>query len=180
MPSRIFLIGFMASGKTTLGRALAKARGMRFIDLDEEVEKMAGKGVSRIFADEGEEAFRCMEREALLAVLSLTDVVVACGGGTPANHPCMAMMKQRGLVVWLRASVDVTMRRLKLAPGQRPKVDALLGNDDELRTYIVELFGMRAAAYARAHAAFDSDRLENQPEIDEAVSRFERSFLTHI
>ena len=166
----------MAAGKTTLGRPLALALGRTFVDTDQAVEALAGKSVSRIFAEEGEARFRQLESEVLRR--AATDgAVVACGGGTPCREENIAFMLDAGLVVELKASLETTVRRLRLAPGQRPLVDALLDRPEELAAKVGEMEGRRRQWYDRAHATFDTNELETQAEVDAAVERFIRTFI---
>lgn len=171
----IFLIGFMAAGKTTLGRPLAATLGRPFVDTDAAVEAAAGRTVREIFDTAGEEAFRRMEREALMRAAA-DGAVVACGGGTPCHAGNMDFMLERGLVVELRASMEATLRRLRQAPGQRPLVDALLGNPEALKARVEEMQESRRPFYCRAHASFASDLLETADEIDRSVKDFIAAF----
>lgn len=161
----------MACGKTTLGRALALRLGRPFVDLDRAVEDAEGMSVSRIFALRGEEAFRQAEHRALGLWLD-SDAVVACGGGTPCYADSADTMLNAGTVVWLKASLARTIERLRLAPGKRPLVDALLDRPEQLASLVSDMMNARKEAYARAHAVFDSDRLENQQQIDDSVDGF--------
>lgn len=173
----VFLVGFMACGKSTLGRALVqKMPGLRFVDLDEEVERRAGMSVSRIFAEQGEEAFRQLENDALRRCAG-ANAIIACGGGTPCRPENMAYMLENGLVIWLQASVDITVQRLLLAPGQRPKIDALLSQPEVLRTTIENMLAQRSCHYRRAHAVFDADRLDTAEQIDRTTDVFIQQFL---
>ena len=161
----LFLIGFMASGKTTLGRALAeRLPGSRFIDLDEAIEKREGASVAEIFRRHGEAYFRACEAEVLREAAQ-EGAIVACGGGTPCQSANMDFMLAQGTVVWLVADDDVTERRLRLARGQRPLVDAL-------RRHIADLTSRRRPAYSRAHFTFDSNELEDEAQIEASCRRF--------
>ncbi len=173
-----FLIGFMASGKTTLGRALGARPGYRFLDLDEEVEKEAGMKVADIFAMCGEEYFRNIESRVLRRVVSEAEkekdstLVIACGGGTPCHHGNMEFMNSTGTCVLLQASDDVILRRLREAPaGKRPLVDSSC-DDDELLAFIAERRQSRRYYYEKASCRFDSSRLESESEINCSVERF--------
>ena len=165
----------MASGKTTLGRPLASALGRPFVDTDCAVEAACGRSVAEIFAGEGEAAFRRMESEALRRAAA-DGAVVACGGGTPCDGANMDFMLANGLVVELAASPDVTLRRLMLAPGQRPLVDAMLDDPDKLAAHVAAMLRARKPHYSRAHVSFNSDRLESRDQIDDSVAAFIKAF----
>ncbi|MDE6134949.1 MAG: shikimate kinase [Muribaculaceae bacterium] len=168
----------MASGKSTLGRALAARLGDRpFIDLDSEVEAAEGMSVAEIFAARGESHFRRAEADALRRVASVPGAVVACGGGTPCRPQSMDLMLESGIVVWLKADPATTLRRLLDAPpGQRPKIEHLRANPGQLRLEIERMEELRRPHYSRAPHVFCSDRLETQEQIDQSVSEFIRLF----
>lgn len=173
----LFLTGFMACGKSTLARALArKVPGLRVIDLDEAIEVEAGCSVSRFFETHGEEAFRRLESDVLRRV-SQSGCIVACGGGTPCRPENMSFMLDCGTVVWLRASVDITIERLRLAPGQRPKLDSLLNDTPRLKAAIESMLAQREQHYARAHAIFDANRLDTAEQIEETADIFINRFF---
>lgn len=161
----------MASGKTTLGRPLAAALCRPFVDLDEKVEADAGMSVPELFATRGESEFRRLESLALKEAAA-EGAIVACGGGTPCREENMRLMLDAGTVVELRASRDTILRRLRLAPGQRPLVDALLSDPKALEAKVSELIAAREPFYSRAHRTFNSDRLETEQEIAESVCEF--------
>lgn len=172
----IFLIGFMAAGKTTLGQALAVATGRPFVDTDLLIEQDCGMSVRQIFETQGEDAFRRLETETLRAISSRADApIVACGGGLPCRSENMDMMLAAGDVVWLQAPEDVLLRRIILGGDSRPLT---LGKSrDELREYIARTIVQRTPAYSRANATFDSSRLESQAQIDAAVAAFTSRFF---
>lgn len=177
----IFLIGFMASGKTTLGRALAeRLPGRPFVDLDAYVEELEGLTVAELFATRGEAGFRAAESRALARVAGAPDAIVACGGGTPCRRENMDLMLASGTVVWLRASEEATMRRLLEAPaGQRPKIEKYRTDPEALLARVRELTEARREHYARAHAEFDSDRLESEAEIEATAALFISRFINN-
>ena len=99
---RIYIIGFMGSGKTTAGKKLAAALKWSFIDLDLEIEKSQGKSISEIFSGPGEQLFRQIESETLHSLHIESDTVISIGGGTPCFCGNMDFMKKNGLVIYLR------------------------------------------------------------------------------
>ena len=165
----LFLIGQAASGKSTLGRALARRTSRPFVDLDTEIEHMVGMSVPEIFATQGEEAFRAHESRALDCVLRRADrPIVACGGGTPCRPGAIDAMLETGTVVLLRADMDTTVRRILEAPGTRPRLAAVA----DLRRALSDEWVERAPAYTRATYTFDSSRLETSEEILRSVDLF--------
>jgi shikimate kinase len=143
----IFLIGFMASGKTTVGRLLAERLDWVFVDLDKVVEDGAGTTVAGIFAAEGEAGFRKRETEALLEVAARRKVIVATGGGAPCSDENIAAMLAAGRVFWLDVSAEEAVRRAGKASG-RPLLDGAADPVEAAR----ELLDARRPFYKRAHA----------------------------
>ena len=174
----IFLIGFMASGKSTLGRALAAAMsGRTFVDIDEAVESQAGMSVADIFATCGEAAFRELETAALRAAAATPGAIVACGGGTPCHGANMDMMLAAGTVVWLQADDARTIERLRLVPHQRPLVEAVIDDDAALLALMHDMNNKRRPFYSRAHRCFDSSRLDDAAQIEESVQQFIKEII---
>jgi shikimate kinase len=166
----IFIIGYPASGKTTFGRALAKALHRTFIDLDLYIENRYHSDVSEIFAARGEDGFRKIEQNMLQEVGEMENVVIACGGGTPCFFDNMEYMNIHGLTVRLNSSVDVIIRRLLANRYRRP---LLQGKDeDELREHVCQNMAAREPFYSQAKISFEGDELENRREIETSVNRF--------
>lgn len=141
---RIFLIGFMGAGKSTVGRELAARLKLDFVDLDQTIEQRAGRSVSEIFAEEGETAFRRLEEEGLDAVLRRDDVVVATGGGCFARPENRARIRARGgTCVWLDVPMEGILGRMGETSRQRRP---LLRDLVRAR----ELYEARRPAYAEA------------------------------
>lgn len=164
---RIFLIGYMGSGKTTLGRAFSKHAGLSFIDLDWYIEERAHRTIAQLFAEEGEEGFRRLERRMLHEVAEFEDVVIACGGGTPCYYDNMEFMQEAGITVYLDASQDVLFRRLKVASANRPLIKDK--TDDELREFIAQGVASRMPWYGKARLRMDACRLESRHQIAESI-----------
>lgn len=171
--STIFLIGYMGSGKTTLGRAAAKALGLRFIDLDDYIEEREGMSIREIFGTRGEATFRAIEREALIEVSRQADSagsIVACGGGTPCHADNMELLKRHGVTVWLDAPHSSLLSRLKEGRDKRPLIASL--SDDELSRFISTQLDQRRPYYRQAMMRLDSSRLESDGEVSDTVGMF--------
>lgn len=166
----IFVMGYMASGKTTFGRALAKATGRDFIDLDFRIEQRFHTTISQIFADKGEAAFREMESRMLAEVADMENVVVSCGGGTPCFNGNMNLMLGVGVTVWLDASPQRIVERLVINRSRRPLMAGK--TDGELLDTVTAGLGTRLPFYSRAEIRFCGDNLEDRRQIDASVTRF--------
>jgi shikimate kinase len=120
MKSNLALIGFMGAGKSAVGKVLAEKLGKQFIELDELLEKRAGKSISRIFAEEGEIAFREKEIETIKEIAARKDQVISCGGGAVLNKINMDRLKPDSLIIWLMASPEVIWQRTRSQREERP------------------------------------------------------------
>lgn len=172
--TRIFLIGYMGAGKTTLGRALAAAIGVEFIDLDCYIEERFRKTVSQIFAEKGEEEFRKIERRMLHEVGEFENVIISTGGGTPCFFDNVEYMNAQGTTVFLDVPLERLFIRLSIARSKRPLIKDK--NDDELRAFIGEQLQKRLPHYSKALHTFRADKLEDRTQIDMSVEAFRRQF----
>ena len=143
---KIYLVGFMAAGKTTVARAVAARLGWRAEDVDELIEARERRTVADIFARSGEPYFRSLEREIVQLLLPLRYVVVATGGGTFVDPDTRTAIIRDGLTVWLDVPFEAVLARTP-ADGRRP-----LAKD---RVKMEQLFAARQAAYAQAHVRID-------------------------
>ncbi len=166
---RIFLIGYMGAGKTTLGKAFAREMGLTFVDLDWYIEERFHKTISQLFAERGEEGFRELEKRMLHEVAEFEDVVISTGGGTPCFFDNLAYMNTQGETVFLDVDVKVLFRRLKVAKMQRPLLAQK--NDEELMAFIVDALQKRLPVYAGAKHRFNGEKLEDRRQIKESVER---------
>jgi shikimate kinase len=116
--THILLIGFMGAGKSTVGRLLAERTGRPFVDLDEAIAGAAGKSVAAVFAEDGEEAFRARERDALAALQGQAPAVVACGGGVVLREENRGLLRRTGTVVHLRVSAEEALARIGDVSGR--------------------------------------------------------------
>ncbi len=123
VPERIALTGFMACGKSSVGRLLAPLLGFRFVDLDEKIVREAGMTIPAIFASEGEPGFRARESSCLAEIAQESGIVLSCGGGivlAPANRRVLADSFH---VIWIRVSAEEAVRRAAYSAGSRPLLD---------------------------------------------------------
>lgn len=139
---RVYLIGFMAAGKTAVGSALALRLGYSFLDLDRAVEARAGCSVGEIFAHGGEAAFRDLEHKCLRCAATLTDAVIGTGGGTMVFERNREVIRRSGTGVWLCPSLATLLARLRRSSSQRP----LYRSDEQARA----LYNDRISAYRTA------------------------------
>lgn len=178
MMAPVFLIGYMGCGKTTLGEALARQMGLRFIDLDDYIEAQNSMSVAEIFDEKGEQRFREMETEALRDVAAMADVVISCGGGTPCYSNNMALMNEAGTTVWLTTSPERITSRL-LLPEQKMKRPKIVHLPDEAVLPLVEKELLaRASYYSKCQLQFDSTDIETA-EATERTARRLASMLNH-
>lgn len=168
----VFITGYMASGKTTFGRALARATGRRFIDLDFYIEQRFRRTISRIFAEEGEERFRNMESAMLRETGEFEDVVIACGGGTPCFHGNMDYMLGRGVVIFLETSRERIAARIMANNSRRPLMAGK--SAEEITAAIADGLAGRLPHYRRAHITYSGENLEDRRQISDSVARFLR------
>lgn len=166
---RIFLIGYMGSGKTTLGKAYARAMQLQFVDLDWYIEERFHKTVQELFKERKEDGFREIERTMLHEVADFENVVIACGGGTPCFFDNMEYMNAKGDTVFLDASPEVLFRRLKVAKSKRPLL--MDKSDEELRQVIRQALQVRKPFYSQARYVFNAERLEDHEQISSSVER---------
>lgn len=148
MTDRIFLIGFMGCGKSTLGRLLADAMGYQFVDTDQLIEEKCGCSVAQIFAEKGENAFRQLEREMLEKLLKLQRIVVATGGGMACCQQNIDKMNAAGTTVYLQASAENLANWLKPERKNRPLIAQQ--SEEQLLPYIVQTLSQREKFYQQA------------------------------
>lgn len=147
----LYLVGFMGTGKTTVGRRVARELGAEFIDSDHEIERACGRPVAQIFAEEGESAFRALERKFVESGHPPTGCVVACGGGLIVPDGMLELLHGRGVVVCLHASLKAIMQRTARG-AHRPLLEVA---DREAR--LRELYAFREAIYQRVSLSVLTD-----------------------
>ena len=159
-PSKsLFLLGFMGTGKSALGRRLARLARVPFLDTDSEIVRREGRPIPEIFAVDGEPAFRSLE-SALVAELTAPSApvrVVSCGGGLALNPHSVDLLSAAGIAVCLTATPEVLADRLSRHPATRPLLACAPGQT--LPERIAELLAARASAYARIPLRLDTSTL---------------------
>ena len=160
----IALIGFMAVGKSAVGRNLAKRLRRRFVDLDRMIEKRAGLKVREIFETKGEPYFRELEKQTLADLLQQPGHVIATGGGVVMDEESLHLLKDKTLLVCLTASTETIMARV----GNSSKRPLLKGPNRRER--IEELLKLRADQYAQAHVIVDTSELTLEQVVNRIVA----------
>jgi shikimate kinase len=155
---KIFLIGFMGSGKTHWGKLLSRQTGLPYFDLDEVIVASEKMTVQQIFHDKGEEHFRNKEQEVLEALAEDHDnIIISTGGGTPCFFNNIDFMKQQGKVVWLNTSVDILLERLLKQKHSRPLIKNI--SDAELKSFIIKKLQDRKMYYEQAHVMLHEESI---------------------
>ena len=145
---KIYLVGYMGCGKSTIGRKLADLMGISFVDLDKYIEERYFKTVSAIFAEEGEERFREKERASLMEVSQFEDVVIGTGGGAPCFFDNMDVMNKSGITVYIAPDTEVLANRLIKSKTERPLI---VGKSrEELIAFINSALQKRAPFYEKS------------------------------
>ncbi len=151
---RIFLIGFMGSGKTTLGKELSKDLGLKFIDLDTYIENKIGMTITDIFNNKGEEKFRIIEKECLIELSTEEHIVIATGGGTPCFYNNMQKILDCGISIYLKTEIEDLLKRLEKDRKGRPLIQNKSIN--EIKTYIKNQLPKRDNFYKQSDYTIDA------------------------
>jgi shikimate kinase len=168
------LIGYRATGKTTLARLLAERLGWDWIDADVEIERVAGKTIAEIFAEDGEPAFRDIEARVIAELSGRSNLVIAAGGGAPLREESRKAMREGGQVVWLQASVETIHARMTgdvTTATRRPNLTDR-GPLDE----IMHVMSVREPIYREtAHVEIDTEGKAPDCLVDEILGRVDRN-----
>lgn len=172
---KLLIIGYMASGKTTFGKALAEKLNVEFIDLDQYIEESEGKTVSEIFKEIKEEGFRRLENEYLKkAVAHDGNVVIACGGGTPCDPDNIELINDNGISIFLETSIPVLISRLEAENEKRPLMAGK--SNEEIRLKVLSQLCERLPWYEKAKLRWSGDELETAEEVSTNVENFISSY----
>lgn len=149
----------MGSGKTHWGKLLSEKLGILFFDLDEQVAEHTGKSIPEIFASEGEEQFRLIEKDILHIITeSHESLVMSCGGGTPCYFNNIDYMKMAGTVVWINTPLETLYKRLVGEKQHRPLIKNL--SDDQLNSFIQKKFSDRRIYYEQANVSVEEEPVQ--------------------
>lgn len=168
---RVYLTGFMGSGKSTIGPILANTIGFDFVDLDRAIEESEGKSVTRVFQEDGEPYFRGVERSMLERLATRPNLVVSLGGGTLSDRTSLATVTSSGILVYIKISTELLVKRLQ----NRSDRPLLMGSDGnrlsgpELRERIERLAREREPLYARADITIEADERRVGITVDRVV-----------
>jgi shikimate kinase len=165
---RIYLIGYMGSGKTTVGKWLAKALNLQFIDLDQYIEEKNNQTIPEIFASEGENSFRVKEQKALQEVSLIPNVIISTGGGAPCFFDNMEVINNTGISVYLNGTPQLLASRLLNSNTERPLIKGK--SEAELIQFIHDTLEKRNSWYKQAQIVIGFNRDLNPSELVELVN----------
>jgi shikimate kinase len=154
----VYIIGFMGSGKTTVGKELAILLGWQFIDLDKKIEEHTGEKIPEIFSKHGEEFFRNAESGMLKSLILHKDTVISTGGGTPCQDGNMDLMTGTGLTIYLRLTPGQLKSRLSEATEERPLIKDV--GEENLLPFIEKKLALREKWYNQAEITVDAFNLD--------------------
>ena len=169
MQSRIILIGYMGSGKTTVGKVLSRELNLPFYDLDWYIENRMHKSIHQIFEEKGEEGFRKIERNLLHEVAEFENVIISCGGGTPCFFDNIGYINQQGESVYLKCRADVLSAHLRMGKTIRPLL--LNKTNEEVELFISEQLAQRESFYSQAKHIIDVSLMDNYDKVKITVSQ---------
>ncbi len=147
----------MGSGKSTTGRKIASSLRWSFIDIDRLIEEHNGLSVAELFAQRGEQYFREAEKKALITASARSRTVVACGGGTPCSAENIGIMKETGVILYLKLPVDILVSRLEKSKTVRPLL--MKNGETDLAARVQDLLAKRSGWYEQADIIVDSQNI---------------------
>jgi shikimate kinase len=169
--TRIFLVGYMGAGKTTIGKVLSRRMNFSYIDTDHYIERRYRKKVSDIFAAEGEMYFREMEHRILCEISEFENIVISTGGGLPCFNGNMEIMNNTGTTIYIDISVEELAARLRASKTVRPVLQNRSGN--ELIDFIRENLDKRRPFYEQAGIRFNADPMYTRCDAEVLAEKLE-------
>ena len=161
---KIYLVGFMGSGKTTAAKKAASRLKLTHIDIDSLIENKYCESIKNIFKNEGEDWFRVIEREVLISTFSMDDVVVSTGGGTPCFFDNMDLINSNGTSFYIKIKYKALLNRLINSKKERPLIINMKNEDLEL--YVKQLLEKRETYYNKAHYTIEGESINIDHIID--------------
>jgi shikimate kinase len=155
---RIYLIGFMGSGKTTAGKKLAHKLGFEFMDLDQMIESKCKVSITTLFEKYDEHVFRILEHETLAETAAITQAVIATGGGTPCFYDNLNWMKVHGITIYLQLEPGTLNHRLQASRKVRPLLKGKA--DTEIQAYVITKLAERESYYRQADITVKGENLD--------------------
>jgi len=152
---RVFLVGYMGSGKSTLGRKLSGVLGISWIDIDDEFETRYKIGIADFFSKYGEAAFRKIEHELLLEFTKVSDILISTGGGMPCFFDNMDLMNKTGLTIYLKATPELLISRIEFSTRKRPLFQQMKGK--HFLQNITQHLNSREKYYKKAQIVIDAE-----------------------
>jgi shikimate kinase len=169
MPTRLFLTGYMGVGKSTIGHHLARRIHYRLIDTDRQLMRQFGKTITHIFKEDGEEAFRAAELALIQELATADKMIISAGGGTLARPDTLPIALASGLVLYLKAPVDVLYERVIFSPKDRPMI-----NVPDAEAAFKARFAEREPFYEQAHWVVNTNVRQPTLVVDDIMARFEQ------
>lgn len=171
---KIFLIGFMGSGKTFVGKQLAAQLDIGFFDTDDMLEKHVGLTIPDIFKQFGEQVFRQMEQQILQGTSHLEYCIISTGGGLPCFDGNMQWMNENGLTIYLKTTPELIFQRLAVSAATRPLIADY--DQEQLKQFISEKMTERSVFYAHAHLVYEQTAT-SEAQITEELRDYLKRFI---
>ena len=165
----IFLTGFMGVGKSTIGRKLCRKLKLEFVDLDDVIEEKSGQSITEIFSQNGESGFRKFESKCLKEIAANRGQVIALGGGALLEDENRSVVEESGTLVYLKASIDVLINRVRLKAHLRPLLKDK--KPEELKEYMMDLFKKRENIYETASVIVVTDGLTQDQVVEKVMEK---------
>lgn len=149
---KYFLVGFMGSGKSTIGKLLSEKLNIKYFDLDDVIQKQENKSISEIFSIKGEGYFRILEKKYLKKLMIKDEFIISTGGGTPIHNNMIDLMQKNGRCIYLKCSIKILFNRLKNNKNKRPLISNL--SEEKLKIFIEKKISERKIFYEKSEHIF--------------------------
>ena len=149
---KYFLVGFMGSGKSTIGKLLSEKLNIKYFDLDDVIQKQENKSISEIFSIKGEGYFRILEKKYLKKLMIKDKFIISTGGGTPIHNNMIDLMQKNGRCIYLKCSIKILFNRLKKNKNKRPLISNL--SEEKLKIFIEKKLSERKIFYEKSEHIF--------------------------